>query len=522
MLRISRELFRSIYAGTTILDYEDLFYSTPVDNEDLFNNYLPSKLWRLNNLYTIIDTRGNTVKFNMNVSQHKVYAKSLLHKRLIILKSRQQGISTLWLVSFFDDCCTVKNYSIGLMAQGQDEASTLLQRVKILWDNTPQEFKNYLNLSIAVDNTKALSLSNGSSIFVRTSFRSTTLQRLHISEMGKIANKYPEKARETKTGTLQAIAPGNTTVIESTAEGDNLFKEMWDKAVQYSGELSAKDFLPVFLSWIDDPDCTEPRRQVVTDKQEAYFARLEKELNCTLTEEQKNFWVVQHRELGDTIYQEYPSTPIEAFMTTKDGTYYARLYMEYVKAYKREVNDLYDPNLNVQIAADLGMDDTMVLTVFQEMPLETRIIDEIYDNGQPISYYTNILKKKPYFNNFNYLILPHDAAVRELTSGKSRLESFEEELPGVVVEVLPKVSTEDGINAVKELIKRLWIDTRCQYLISCFFNYRKEFDEKRNRWRDKPYHDEYSNGADSIRYVAMGRRVTKTITKIKRSKGFDV
>ena len=154
--------------------------------------------------------------------------------------------------------------------------------------------------------------------------------------------------------------------------------------------------------------------------------------------------------------------------------------MEYVKAYKRELNDLYDPNLNVQIAADLGMDDTMVLTVFQEMPLETRIIDEIYDNGQPISYYTNILKKKPYFNNFNYLILPHDAAVRELTSGKSRLESFEEELPGVVVEVLPKVSTEDGINAVKELIKRLWIDTRCQYLISCFFNYRKEFDEKRN------------------------------------------
>lgn len=523
MLNITREQFKQIYADTRLLAYEDIFFTDPKDDEDLKHNYLTSKLWRLNNVYTIVNKFGKQVRFRMNLSQHKVYAASLRHSRLIILKSRQQGISTLWLVSFFDDACTVRNFSIGLMAQGQDEASTLLSRVKILWEEMPAVFKQYLNLAIATDNTKALSLNNGSSIFVRTSFRSTTLQRLHISEMGKIANKYPEKAKETKTGTLQAIAPGNTAVIESTAEGDNLFKEMWDNAIRYFGELSAKDFYPVFLSWVHDPDCVEKRPQLISDKQAKYFAEVEKELGFELTQEQKNFWIMQHRELGDTIYQEYPTTPIEAFMANKDGAYYARLYLEWVKGHKREVPDLYDKNLAVQVAVDLGMDDTNTLGVFQDYNDSTRLIDEIYDSGQDIKYYCDELKKKPYFNNIRHLILPHDANVKELTSGKTRKQVFEEELPGIDITVLERTGVNDGIEAVRQLLKRLWIDPRCTYLISCLFNYRKEFDEKRNRWRDKPEHDEFSHGADCVRYIAVGSREYKNVKKkIRRNSGHDV
>ena len=524
MLNITREQFRHIYADTRLLAYEDIFFTDPKDDADLKANYLTSKLWRLNNVYTIVNKHGKQIRFRMNLSQHKVYAASLRHSRLIILKSRQQGISTLWLVSFFDDACTVRNFSIGLMAQGQDEASTLLQRVKILWEEMPIVFKQYLNLAIATDNTKALSLTNGSSIFVRTSFRSTTLQRLHISEMGKIANKYPEKAKETKTGTLQAIAPGNTAVIESTAEGDNLFKEMWDNAVKYYGELSAKDFLPVFLSWVDDPDCVEKRQQTITDKQAKYFTEVEKELGFALTQEQKNFWIMQHRELGDTIYQEYPTTPIEAFMSNKEGAYYARLYLEWVKGHKREVPELYDKNLDVQVAVDLGMNDTNVLTVFQDYNDSTRVFDEIYDSGQDIKYYCDQLKKKPYFPNIKHIILPHDADVKELTSGKTRKQVFEEELPGIDITVLERTSVSEGIEAVRQMIKRLWISPKCTYLTSCLFNYSKEYDEKRNRWRDKPNHDEFSNGADSLRYAAVGSRAhrMKQQKRKPRNNGHDV
>lgn len=531
MLNITKEQFLKIYHDTKLIDYVDLFYTKPQTDTELLNIYLPSKLWRLNNLYTIVDKFGKTIKFKMNLSQHKVYAASLRHSRIIILKSRQQGISTLWLVSFFDDAITNPNFNIGLMAQGTDEATTLLTRVKSLWEHLDQDIKSYLGVAINKDNTKEFSIStfdgqkvSYANIFIRTSFRSATLHRLHISEMGKIANKYPEKATETKTGTLQAIAPGNIAVIESTAEGDNLFKDMWDNSVKYSDQLSGQDFYPVFLSWLDDPDCNEERDQQVSTRHADYFTLLEKAIGYELTTTQKNFWIVKHRELGEKIYQEYPSTPIEAFMATKQGTYYAKQYMTSVKERNREKADLYDPNLDVQVAFDLGMNDTMSGGVFQTFGREVRVFDEIYDSGQKISYYTDILKKKPYYDHITHIILPHDAEVTDLTSGETRKQAFEKEMPHVIITVLPRTDRMDGIEATRTMLLDFWLDPICEYIKECIFNYTKEWDEKHNRWKNTPLHDEYSNGADMLRYMAMGR-MDGTIRGPKfrkRTGGFDV
>lgn len=515
-LSITREQFESIYSGTRVAGYADLFYREPTDDLDLIDNYVPSKLWRLNNLYTIINKYGSEVKFRMNASQHKVYAAALRHPRIIILKSRQQGISTLWLVSFFDDAITMPHYSIGLMAQGQDEAATLLTRTKLLWDKLDPSMKYYLSVESKKDNTKEFSLSNGSNIFIRSSFRSTTLQRLHISEMGKIANAHPQKAQETKTGSLQAIAVGNTVIIESTAEGANLFKDMWDNAIKFFGQLSQKDFYPVFLSWLDDPDCSNEIDQIISEKHAKYFAGIEKETGLMLTSGQKNFWVVQYRELGEKIYQEYPTTPTEAFMATKDGSYYAKFYLENIKG-KREKQGLFDKNLDVQVTVDLGMDDTMTLiasqTVWSEGAESVRILDEVLDSGQKISYYTDQLKGKPYYRNITRLVLPHDAEVTDLTSGLTRTETFELELSdlkGLDVIVLPKDSINEGIEKVRQMLRWLWVDPiACEYVVGCLYNYMKEWDDRRERWRDHPNHDQWSHGADVVRYLAMSRVLSK-------------
>ncbi len=512
---ITREDFRDIYADLPILQDEELLFSMPHTDIDFLTRHLPSKLWRMNNLYTIVDKFGTKIKFKMRRAQHIVYAESLRHPRLIILKSRQQGISTFWLINFFDDLITIKNLSIGLMAQGIDEASTLLDRTKILWSELDEEVKSFLGLSLVADNAKTFKLSNESQIFIRTSFRSTTLQRLHISEMGKIANKFPEKAKETKTGTLQAIAQGNTAAIESTAEGDNLFKDMWDTAVTITDELSLKDFKPVFLSWLGDPDCRVKEDQTVTKIAQKYFDKLKEEHDIELDTEQKNFWIVQYRELGDRIYQEYPTTDIEAFMATKSGTYYAQLYMENVVKYKRKLKfaELYDPNLIIQVSVDLGMNDTNVLTIFQTYRDQVRVLAEFYDSGQRISYYTDWLKDQPWFDNVKHVILPHDAEVTDLTSGETRKERFEIELrynkagqlTDIDVTVLEKTkSINDDIEMVRNSLTNTWIAEDCEYLEGCYLNYRKEYDEKRERFRDKPYHNEHSNGADSIRYMVIG------------------
>lgn len=512
-LSISREDFLEIYKGTSLEDQVDLFYTQPSSDKEIANKYLPSKLWRLNNLYTIIDKWGNKIRFVMNRAQHIVYAASLKHPRLIILKSRQQGISTFWLVSYFDDVVVKFNLSAGLMAQGLDEAETLLERVKILWDELSDSVKEYAGIKLKVNNSKEFSLSNGSKIYVRTSFRSATLQRLHISEMGKIANKYPDKARETKTGSLQALAQGNIGVVESTAEGDNIFKDMWDTAVTNMRQLSLKDFYPVFLSWLEDPDCNVEADQEMTPAAQKYFKKLKDEYNIELTRTQQNFWIVQHRELGDRVFQEYPATDSEAFASTKEGSYYAVLYYEHVTRGKREIPNLYDPNLDVQVAFDLGMDDTNVLVAFQWWKDGIRIIDEFYDNGEKIKYYTDWMKQQPWFTNFSHLILPHDAEVRDLTSGETRLETFERELSTdkngeatsfytTVVTRTPNIM--EDIAQVRNIMHKLWIDTKCEFIKKCFLNYRKEWNDKKEKWKNTPYHDDHSHGADAVRAMVVG------------------
>lgn len=527
-LSITKEDFLHIYAGTKVVEYVDLFYTKPTSDVDILNNYLTSKLWRLNNIYTIVDKWGNEIKFRMNRSQHVVYAASLRHPRIIILKSRQQGISTLWLVSFFDDALFNKNFTIGLMAQGQDEAETLLTRTKLLWDKLNPVIKTFRNLVVKTDNTKEFSFTNGSTIFIRTSFRSATLQRLHISEMGKIANKYPEKAKETKTGTLQALAQGNIGVVESTAEGDNLFKSMWDNAELNSQNLTPKDFMPVFLSWLDDPDCTIERDQTITPKQEEYFRKVEEAVSkergvpFKLSRQQKNFWVVQYRELGDRTYQEYPSTALEAFMATKEGAYWAALYMEWVVGHKREVPDLYDDKLNVELAVDLGMDDTNVLLPFQTYKEQFRLIGEFCDNGQDIKYYCDWIKEQKWFSNLTRIILPHDAEVKELTSGKTRTQVFEEELAydkqgnptNIFIDVLPRTdSINEDIEQVRQALKTMWIQPELEYIKFCILNYKKEWDDRKEVWRNKPEHNEASNGAAAIRYMVVGGTKGNTFKK---------
>ena len=55
-----------------------------------------------------------------------------------------------------------------------------------------------------------------------------------------------------------------------------MFKEMWDAAevALASGTMSAKDFYPVFLSWLDDPDCWEEVDQVEDFEAKKYLDEL--------------------------------------------------------------------------------------------------------------------------------------------------------------------------------------------------------------------------------------------------------
>ena len=200
MIKLTKEQFKELYPDLIQL-YERYTSAPKFGSEKEFEaKYLTSKLWRINNIYTIINKDGNAVTFEMNFAQHQVYSASRVHPRLIILKSRQQGISTLWLVSYFDDAVFKRNMNLGLMAQGSDEAATLLERTKFLWDKLSERVKTFINVGLVKDNSKEFSFTNDSKIFIRVSFRSATLQRLHISEFGK-ASVRAKRFRRNRRGT---------------------------------------------------------------------------------------------------------------------------------------------------------------------------------------------------------------------------------------------------------------------------------------------------------------------------------
>jgi len=542
LTNITEDQYRAIYAGTPAMDVIHLFRDPPHSDEDYFTNYFPSKLFRLNSgIYTIEDKKGIKRQFEMNYAQHFVYAATLRHPRIIVLKSRQQGISTLWLISFIDDAITMDSFSIGLMSQGKAESKTLFGRTRVALESLPGAVVRVLGVSVIKDNTENIAFSNGSKMYIQTSFRSGTLQRLHISEMGKISAKYPEKARETKSGSLQAIAPGNIVVVESTAEGrKNEFYKMWYEAADFVGNRTPIDFYPVFLSWVDDPDCNLEVPQRIDAEAEEYFAKCEHDVaklkgldSFTLSDTQKWWWVAKKRELPEDILQEYPATPDEAFAAVRDGAYYARLYTKHIKdQHEVYLTDeeadaglrykLYDEALPVYASCDLGRNDMWVTTYFQvhadlDGRREWRIIGEYHNSGEDITHYVNEALTRPWTVTKWYL--PHDAAVTDLSQKKSRADIFR--ALGCRVKVLNRASNVvNDIEVVRANIPQMWIDRdECAYTIDMFYSYSKEWDTKLGAWKQTPLHDEWSNAADSLRYMIMGYDggVGSAITKPKKT-----
>lgn len=492
-------MLEKYYHDTPVLDYLDILDMMPRNDTDLIENFLTCKLWRLNNLYKITNKVGKLVTFKMNEAQHKIYGEGIRHQRAIILKSRQQGISTFYLVSFCDDAIFNPHLKVGLMAQGKAEASTLLARTKLLWNEFPEGIKQYLGIKKVTDSQSELGFNNNSQIFIRTSFRSTTLQRLHVSEFGKIAHETPARAKETLTGTLQAIAPGggNVVAFESTAEGENLFKTLWDNSVDRdeAGELAPSDFKPIFLSWKDDPTCVSSYNEDKTGH-EAYLS--------DATPEQANFWIAKYRELGEKVRQEYPATPEEAFAKSLDHAFYAEQYISLVMNKGRRKSNLYDESLEVQVSVDLGINDETVFLFWQIYKHEIRLIDEYRGTGLSIKNYVDYLNSLEY--TISKVIFPHDVKVREMGTGVSRYEKFLEfgVRNGVIMK---KMEVIDGIDEVRsKIIPYLWIDTKCYYAHKCFQNYSKTIDARTGFPMNRvPLHDEWSHGADAIRYFAMSR-----------------
>ena len=250
-----------------------------------------------------------------------------------------------------------------------------------------------------------------------------------------------------------------------TPKGNNHFKELRDRAENEPG-WKLLEFKASQTNLIDEAELKDARKEMGDDK-------FNQEFECD-------------------------------FSASVEGSYYGKL-----------INDLEDKGRMVEIdrddlcktycAWDLGIGDSTVIFVLQVTGLEYRIMDHVENHGQGLDWYVNWLKD----NNWHKAeqLLPHDVEVRELGTGKSRLEVLRE--AGLDVRVLPRLAVEDGIQAVRRMLPKCWFNMpKVKQGLDCLRNYRREYDEKRSVFYDKPLHDWASHSSDSFRYLALGLEQT--------------
>lgn len=185
------------------------------------------------------------------------------------------------------------------------------------------------------------------------------------------------------------------------------------------------------------------------------------------------------------------------------GAYYASL-MDKAEKEGRITDVPYDPLLPVHTAWDLGVGDSTAIIFFQLSPGgQIRIIDSYETSGEGLQYYVRYLAGKGY--SYGDHVAPHDIEVRELGTGKSRLETGRS--LGINFRVARKLPLDDGINAVRMMLPLCWFDReKTAHLRDALLAYSKEWDPKNRVYKDRPRHDWSSHAADAMRTMAVGRR----------------
>ncbi len=489
---------------------------TPEQSDQLEQNLLDRE-WRLSNLYYIKDKFGHKVKFQMNNVQRYLLAHFWF--MLIVLKSRQHGVTTFFAILYLDECLWTANLKAGIVAQTEDDAKEIFSdKVRFAYDNLDPLIKEHV--VNVVDRKDKLEFSNGSSIYVDCSLRSGTVQRLHVSEFGPMCANAPDRAAEVVSGALNTVHVGSFISIESTGEGeDGDFFRYCQAALNRAlakTKLNQKQFRFYFFGWYCDPDNVLPAgSMVITKEYLEYFREIQPKIKLLsdagvimpmpgglLTDEQKAWYVAKAEEQGDKMHSQHPSIPEESFRSTAEGAYYRRQFAVLYEQ-KRICRVPHTPGLPVNVSWDLGRDNYTALWFHQRVGVENRIIGYYENYGEDLSHYVRYLQNmKHYVWGKQYL--PHDA--KPIRMGMDC--SIEQQLINLGLrntEVLP-VSKDnvEQIEEVRQFLLTCWFDeVNCDVGIKHLQAYRHQRD-KNGRWKKEPMHDEHSDGADSFRYLAVG------------------
>ena len=283
--------------------------------------------WYIEHFLKIRNKSGKIVQLQLKPAQNQLY--EIIKKehqsgkpiRIVILKARQLGFSTLIEALFFQDAAVRSNVRTMIVAHEVESSTNLFRMNKLFYDHLPDAVKPMRKASNAkeiifenptkdpAEKSKNPGLMSSIKCVPATGSsvgRSDTLTNVHASEVA-----FWDNMNETFVALLQAVPDelNTSVIIETTANGFNEFKEFWDKSVR--GETG---FLPLFFPWYEDPKYRKP----VPPGTEWTEEELKLKESYKLDDEQLSWrrWCIATNLAGNSemFKQEYPSCPEEAFL----------------------------------------------------------------------------------------------------------------------------------------------------------------------------------------------------------------
>jgi phage terminase large subunit len=216
--------------------------------------------------------------------------------------------------------------------------------------------------------------------------------------------------------------------------------------------------------------------------------------------------IISNAELEDAKYDMTPEQYAQEFECSFEAAILGAYYGKEISALERagRIRAVpYAADLPVQTAWDLGMSDSTAIWFFQVAPGEIRVIDFYENHGQPLRHYVAEIEARGYPRGTDWL--PHDARVRSLETGRTRVETL------IALGRKPKIASQqnlmDGINSARLVLPLCYFDAgKCRDGLEALRQYRADYDEKTKTFRDMPRHDWSSHAADAWRYLSLAYR----------------
>jgi len=311
-----------------------------------------------------------------------------------------------------------------------------------------------------------------------------------ISIIGKNGTEFIFTGLKHNVDNLKSIEACDICWVE---EAQSVSKSSWETLIP----TIRKDNSEIWVSFNPDLETDETYRKfVVNPPPNSIVRRVNFRDNPWFPEVLK----LEMEHLRETDPAAYEHVWEGSCITVVEGAVYANELAELDRS-NRITKVPYDPAHPVNTYWDLGFGDATAIWFAQIVGFEYRLIDYHEDSRKSLAEYLKVLQSKGYMYHSDYL--PHDAQSKQLGSGKSIEELMR--AAGRRVEIVPRLSIADGINAARTIFPVCWFDgEKCSDGLSALRHYRYGIVQTLGAPTREPLHDNASHGSDSFRYFALG------------------